>query len=182
MLPTPVLESLSCPHGIIWLTDKIAPEFAMILLGLHSDSAYQHVKSIWLLARPQSQPILREPETSVCCQGWFSPSTLCWGSAERTGIQTGIATVPVKQVSLLYVRKVSYYQGASGFEPETSWSAVKCSTTELYPLLVNSVNKRVIISFICCGKMLVFIVLWFRTNIDLQIRLCLMLCLHLCPS
>ena len=25
-------------------------------------------------------------------------------------------------------------QGASGFEPETSWSAVKCSTTELYPL------------------------------------------------
>ncbi len=25
-------------------------------------------------------------------------------------------------------------KGASGFEPETSWSAVKCSTTELYPL------------------------------------------------
>ena len=29
-------------------------------------------------------------------------------------------------------------EGASGFEPETSRSAVECSTTELYPQLVEA--------------------------------------------
>ena len=101
---------------------------------LHSNSPYQHVRAVWLLARPQSQPVLRQPATRLVGQGQFPPSALCRGSAQRAGIQAGAAAVAVKPVSRARA-KCDQKKGAPGFEPGTSWSAVKCSTTELYPLM-----------------------------------------------
>ena len=59
-----------------------------------------------------------------CC---FQGAGVAWTTGRVTGTQ-GRSTMPNS--------KMEHKKGAPGFEPGTSWSAVKCSTPELYPLML----------------------------------------------
>ena len=67
-----------------------------------------------------------------CC---FQGGGVAWTTGRVTGTQGSSTVTP----GLLEPgnSKMEHQKGAPGFEPGTSWSAVKCSTPELYPLLLT---------------------------------------------
>ena len=66
-----------------------------------------------------------------CC---FQGAGVAWTTGRVTGTQGR---------STMLNSKMEHQKGAPGFEPGTSWSAVKCSTPELYPLvLYDTLNSH----------------------------------------
>ncbi len=112
-------KSLDLP----WFEVKtLSQEFAYFILTTSNNNSFTSKSGLWFFQNP--------PKSKV--KKWGPPFLkILSSSTEKKSVWQKINNNSL--VLKLIFPKFATQQGAPGFEPGTSWSAVKCSTTELYP-------------------------------------------------
>ncbi len=112
-------KSLDLP----WFEVKtLSQEFAYFILTTSNNNSFTSKSGLWFFQNP--------PKSKVKKWGPLFLKILS-SSTEKKSVWQKINNNSL--VLKLIFPKFATQQGAPGFEPGTSWSAVKCSTTELYP-------------------------------------------------
>ncbi len=104
-------------------------EFTYLILTTSNINSFTSKSGLWFFQNP--------PKSKV--KNWGPPFLkILSSSTEKKSVWQKINNNSL--VLKLIFPKFATLQGAPGFEPGTSWSAVKCSTTELYPHEIESIT------------------------------------------